>query len=387
MITKLTIAIMILSITSIAVANESTLLLKDAMSLIENNEPDKAVSLLENRVEDFAGESQFDYVLGKAAFDSGKENLAVFALERSVLVSPDKEDSRFMLAKAYEKLGDNNQALAHFSYIVQNSKNKLYVNASQRYLESIYKKNSFTHNTFITAGFGNDSNANSAPEIEQFVGINLTSFSKSTPSTISIVQLTDYLHYPLTKRLTLFSTTTLFKYDYSDAEFINTLGGAIDSGFNYNFNRYLSNRVSFTYRHIEVDEKLNNRSAAANYNLQYKSSKSSTIGGTVSGARIDFVPEYSIRDINQYNAGFFYTQGITINKSTLLNMYYSFSSSKEIAVHSKPQYNRLTNAIYVAASIPVKSTHNLFQIKTALKYSDSNYDNPFFGIGRPRFKF
>jgi len=380
--TKLTIAIMMLSLTSFAIANESTLLLKDAISLIDNNEPEKAVSLLEDRVEDFAGESQFDYILGKAAFDSGKENLAVFALERSVLVSPGKEDSRYLLAKAYDKLGENNQALVHFNYIVQNSKNRQYVNASQNYLKSIYKRNSLTHDTFITAGFGKDSNANSAPETDQFLGLNLTSLSKSTSSTMSIAQLTDHLRYPLTKSMTLFSTTTLFKYDYSDAEFINTLGGAIDSGFNYNFNKILSNRVSLSYRHIEVDDKLNSRSAAASYYLQYKSSKSSVIGASVSGGRTDFVPEYSIRDIDQYNTGLFYTQGITLKKAMLVTTRFFLSSGKETAVHSNPQYNRLTNAIYAAASIPVKSTQNLFEIKAALKFSDSNYDSPFFGISR-----
>ena len=380
--TKFIFLISALSISSISIAGDSRLIIKDAVSLLAKNESEKAVSLLENYVEDFAGDSQFDYILGKAAFANGEESLAVFALERSVLVSPRKEDSRYLLAKAYEKLGESDQALVHFNYIIQNSKNSQYVSASQNYLNIIRNKNSLTHSTFITAGFGKDSNANSATESDQFLGLNLTSSSQSTPSIMSIAQLTDHLNYPLSKKIALFSTTTLFKYDYNDAEFINTLGGAIDSGINYNFNKFLSNRVSFSYRHIEVDGQLNNRSAIANYYLQLTSGKSSAIGASVSGGRVDFVPEYSIRDIDQYNTGLFYTQGITLKRSMLVTTRFFLSSSKEIAVHSNSQYNRLTNAVYAAASIPLKIAHNLFEIKAALKFSDSNYDSPFFGIER-----
>ena len=76
-----------------------------AKSLVERREAAQAFSLLEPHEQRLAGEVDFDYWLGVAAFESGRLDRAVIAFERVLVRRPDFDSARLELARTYLRMG------------------------------------------------------------------------------------------------------------------------------------------------------------------------------------------------------------------------------------------------------------------------------------------
>lgn len=92
-------------------------LLANARRLIDNRQADTAFGMLQAQVGDYAGDPDFDYLMGLAAVDSGRPGEAVIALERVLMVRPDFLQARAEIARAYFALRERENARREFEAV------------------------------------------------------------------------------------------------------------------------------------------------------------------------------------------------------------------------------------------------------------------------------
>ncbi len=89
-------------------------LIRQARIWLDAGESERAWQALDARVGDYAGDPEFDYLLGLASLDSGRPGRAVLALERVLIVRPDFLQARAELARAYFALREHENARREF---------------------------------------------------------------------------------------------------------------------------------------------------------------------------------------------------------------------------------------------------------------------------------
>ncbi len=85
--------------------------------LIDSGQADSAFRMLQTRVGDYAGDADFDYLLGLAAIDSGRPGEAVIALERVLMTRPGFLQARAEIARAYFALREHENARREFEAV------------------------------------------------------------------------------------------------------------------------------------------------------------------------------------------------------------------------------------------------------------------------------
>lgn len=147
-------------------------LLRSARAWVDTGEAGRAWQALEARVDDYAGDPEFDYLLGLAALDSGRPGHAVFALERVLMVRPDFLQARAELARAYFALREHENARREFETVSQRSIPDEARQVIGRYLDAIRSlERRDRSRLFAWAEFeaGYDSNANFGSASGQWV--------------------------------------------------------------------------------------------------------------------------------------------------------------------------------------------------------------------------
>ena len=91
--------------------------LDKARVLLQQGKAEQSYQLLAPLEDERAGDSEYDYLLGISALDSGKAGLAVFALERAVAVEPNNAEIRAELARAYFEIRDDAAAQREFENV------------------------------------------------------------------------------------------------------------------------------------------------------------------------------------------------------------------------------------------------------------------------------
>jgi len=138
-------------------------LLPQARSWIDRGQAERAWLALDARVGDYAGDPEFDYLLGLAALDSGRPGRAVFALERVLIAKPDFLQARAELARAYFALREHENAQREFEAVAASEIPPEARQVIGRYLDAIRFRERrdeprFTASAQIETGY--DSNPN-----------------------------------------------------------------------------------------------------------------------------------------------------------------------------------------------------------------------------------
>lgn len=210
-------------------------ILPEVTKLLEKNDYARAYQILKPYVQTYAGDVGFDYTFGLAALHAGKPNEAVDYLARVVDVFPNHIMARFQLGLAYMALNDKQNAKSQFEYLkslnlpepVNQNTNKYLaqIESSEQSNSSLYPSNI---TTYIDAGFGHDSNANSAvtqsaiavPAIGSI--INLPAESRATKSNYYSTNLGVSLTKPLSYDWLLYAGSDVRYRDYDIDNFTNT---------------------------------------------------------------------------------------------------------------------------------------------------------------------
>ena len=90
------------SLTNSAIADQA--LYDQANKLLAAGDAESAYQLLISEEIHLAGKVQFDYLLGLAAYESGKINLAIFSFQRALSVDANFAGARMDLARAYYEI-------------------------------------------------------------------------------------------------------------------------------------------------------------------------------------------------------------------------------------------------------------------------------------------
>lgn len=133
---------------------------------------EQAYQLLAPHEYDWAGDRDFDYLLGAAAVDTGRNSEAVLSLQRSLATDPDYSAARMELARAYYNLGDYEYAKAEFRTLLTENPPDYARRVINNYLQAIEKRDAPSGGPkfqyFVEFDFGYDTNANGSTKDDTF---------------------------------------------------------------------------------------------------------------------------------------------------------------------------------------------------------------------------
>lgn len=144
--------------------------LDDARRLLAAGDARGAYALLAPLESLRAGQPEFDYLLGIAALDSGRATRAIFALERVLAVQPDNTLARAEIGRAYLAAGEAENARSELAQVRSGTIPANAVPAVDRLLgviNQLQSREKTQYRGYLEAGFGYDSNVNSATAANQ----------------------------------------------------------------------------------------------------------------------------------------------------------------------------------------------------------------------------
>ena len=92
-----------------------------AEALLRAGKAEEAWQMLSPHEFQHAGRQEFDYLLGMAALESGRENLATFILERVIAVNPGHMAARLEMGRSHFALRDYEQAKREFNTVLDSN--------------------------------------------------------------------------------------------------------------------------------------------------------------------------------------------------------------------------------------------------------------------------
>lgn len=136
-----------------------------ARMLLDKGDAKAAYALLEPLEPQRAGDPGYDFLLGLAALETGRNTNAVFALERVLAVEPGHVRARAEIARAYMALGETGTAKQEFDSVKRQGVPPEVAATIDRLLSAIERVEDEGRTTvrgYVEATVGHDSNANSA---------------------------------------------------------------------------------------------------------------------------------------------------------------------------------------------------------------------------------
>jgi len=139
-------------------------LLEHARALSTIGKADEAYAVLAAKEDEYIGEIDFDYAIGRAALDSGRADRATLAFTRVLAADPAHTGASIDMGRAYLALGNREQARAVFEGLLALDPPAPLRERLEAYLEQAGgsgKRRTFVSG-FVAASAGRDSNVNAA---------------------------------------------------------------------------------------------------------------------------------------------------------------------------------------------------------------------------------
>jgi len=213
-----------------ALAADDTLLRAKAM--LDARNAQGAYELLAPLQSERAGEPDYDYLLGVAALDVGRNTEAVFALERVLAVQPDNAPARAQIARAYFNLKETDTAKREFETVKGQGVPPEVQATINRYLDAIDQiagAEGFSARFFLEFAAGYDSNVNAATSVDQVAvpGVGNTIFrldplSVETPAWFFSAAGGVAVRNPLSAKFALLGGLSAYKRNNFNEDTFNT---------------------------------------------------------------------------------------------------------------------------------------------------------------------
>jgi tetratricopeptide (TPR) repeat protein len=353
-------------------------LLVAAQGMINGGKPLDALDLLSPYEFEYAGEKEYDYLLGLSLLDSGQASQSVFAFQRVLAIDPNFAGARMELARAYFDMSEFELARAEFTTLQTLSPPANVQSTIDKYLAAIRNRtlrNKRGFSGYLQFGAGNDSNANSAPAVDSFLGFNLADESRETES--PLISTIGGLSYdlPVSYFRTYFVRSNINHRSNSDATFSNTLSFDISAGIRQSFKDGDSTTLSIQTYSTDVDGSSNNKGYNINgqYNLGFSASNQLGIFARI-GA-IDYVDDFNIKDSSQIVGGvsWIHVLGLSSRPSLITTL---IVGEDDPDVSTSP-YARTFSGLRFTAATAITHQLNLF---ASIGSTTSDYDGEFFGL-------
>lgn len=283
--------------------------LQQIEALFHQGKTKQAYDLAVEYLPEGEGDPEFDLLYGQLAIDNGKISHGIFALERVLLMQPNRHVARLEMARGYFLLGQQERAKAEFDRVLAANPPRAVREKVARYLSAITHRQSEYKTTargYAKFGLGYDSNINSASSEKTF---NTPTLGTGTFDDESLAQdaafakvvLGGRVTHPFAKGKYLFFGVDLEQkvndgndaYDLGSADFYGGYGMIAGKA---------SVRVTAAAQHLQLDY----RPYLDMYNVtaegQYKLSPKKNLNGFVRLGAIEY-SNLDNRDANTVTAG------------------------------------------------------------------------------------
>lgn len=150
-----------------AIAADETL--TKAKQQLDSQQAKEAYALLAPLQSQRAGDTEYDYLLGMAALESGKPTEAIFAFERVLAINPAQDDARLGLARAYYMTGEDRASREEFETVKRQLPADQVNRVTEKYLRSINQAAvGTTVRGYVETSVGYDTNVNGATAARSF---------------------------------------------------------------------------------------------------------------------------------------------------------------------------------------------------------------------------
>ncbi len=283
---------------------EVVILLHNAKQQVLRAQMQEAFDALAPHELQLAGNTDYDYLYGTAALESGHPDLAVFALERVLEERPAFAGARLELARAYFALGNNESARYHFDYLQGQNPPANVQAAIISYLRAIDRVAAAyqpIHIPSFSAGFGYDSNANASTDVEQFLGFILDGNNVESDSAFYHATLGDYYSRPLSPAVKLLLTGAISQRNFSDASFVNGTDVNANAGLELNLgDTKIIPTIGAAFNWLDGDGNLDR--FTSDVAVTHSLSDDWKLLGGVTAAAWRYTDDLAVRDANVYNA-------------------------------------------------------------------------------------
>ena len=281
-------------------------LLTRAEALQQAGEVQQAFQLLRSGIDEYAGDTEFDYMFGKVALDAGQPLQAIFALERVLDQHPDFAPARAELAKAYFLIGENEAARAEFrqaqkAEMPAESKKIIssYISTIDERILGAVSDSAF----YIAAGLGYDSNVNSATSTSQIAVPTgtLTLLAPETDSSVGLIQGGGRFNYAVKNNVNVYGSADLRLYEaFEEKDFSTQVAdGVLGLHFLQGLNQY---RVSMVAQVFALDGRANRNllGMSGQWQRTIDAANQFTLFGQYASLRF---PDAARLDVNQLSVG------------------------------------------------------------------------------------
>ena len=312
----LALAALLLAGTPVVRAADATL--DKAGALLDAGSPQAAYDLLAPLQSQRAGEPQYDYLLGVAALDTGRNTEAVFAFERVLAVQPNDAAARAQIARAYFNLKETESAKREFETVRQQDLPQEVRDSINRYLsaiDQIAEAERFSTRIYVEFVIGYDTNVNGATNANQFAvpslpNITFTLASNAQKTSASFMSAATGLAFrnPFTSTWSMIGGMSAYKR-------VNYNEGDLNTGYLDGYLGVAAKSGRSTFSAIGQGNIF--LSDAPGYNEPYRNAMGTTLQWVYDAdARNQFTvygqyanlsyPQQSPRDANRYIAGMGY---------------------------------------------------------------------------------
>ena len=228
-----------------AVVQDATVIQADA--LIGKGDFNAAYQLLEPLESKYAGDVNYDYLLGIAAVESKNVTRGAFALERVLALDPSHKDARAVMAKAHYMLGETEASKAEFNNVLKQNPDAETKKTVTKLLTAMDKNEGITttYGAYLDAGLGWDSNVSSAPGIPSislpgFIRpIDLGNAAQEKSDSFMNLAAGISVRHPVTDEFAVFGNASVTgRFNGSETKFNNRL---IDFNAGYQYQRNKNN--------------------------------------------------------------------------------------------------------------------------------------------------
>ena len=287
--------------------------LERAKQLLEQRQARQAYELLLPLEAQRAGNPEYDYLLGIAALDSGEIERAIFALERVLAVQPNNALARAEIARAYYAAGERETARKEFEHVKRQRIPPRARETVDRYLSAIAASETTRVLAYFEAGFGWDSNVNSATASSQIAlpalgGIIATLNPAATQDSDSLASLAGGVNFThkLSEAWSAVGAASAIGNFYRDATEFNrlTVDGSLGARWARQANAVTLGALAQSFR-LDNDRYRDTWGGVAQWQHSYDERRQVT--GYLQHARLHY-PSQNIRDADRDIVGLAYAQ-------------------------------------------------------------------------------
>jgi len=327
------------------------------------------------------GEIAYDRLLGLCASAAGEHELALLAFERIIAQQPQNAEILLERGRALYILGQYREARKDFVYLSQQNPPAKVAPILKGFIERIDEKLKpklkVSTRLSINAKIGYDSNANSASELDEFLGFIVSENSRSNESSVYGVDVRLQHSRPVAERMLLTVSTALSSKRFPDAEFVDQDLGLVSAGLSHIGERHINRFNVFGYGQA-VDGNFNSRGYFARYSHTYKWTPNTDLGTYYKGGAIRYNTNLRVRDVNQYTiGGTLRHQFDTIKRQSVG---FDLNFGRDYQIFRNSNYRRDIYNLSVDHNYQW-SDHLLS--KLALSYSVYDFKSPFFPLAFP----